>query len=163
MPAGVVRKSEPIWVKLDTALRGADTRRAVSQENVEIVRWAFDLLNRDGPAALDRFDEVFDPEVEMRAVGHLPDMSDDVRGREGLTAWFAEVFTSLDMRVEVDEFIDAGDSVVVVFRQIARGRASGAELTSSFAFVYGFRKAKVSCIDGYRTRREPVEAVGLWE
>ena len=140
-----------------------DTWRAMSQENVELVRRGFDLLNREGLAALDRFDEIFDPEVEWRAAGRLPDTRRDVRGREALTALFTEIFTSFDVRVEADEFFDAGDSVVVVFRQIARGRASGAELTNSFAFLYGFRKGKISCVGGYRTKHEALEAVGLRE
>jgi ketosteroid isomerase-like protein len=85
-----------------------------------------------------------------------------VRGLEGVKAWFGEIFMSFDLRVEADEFVDAGDSVVVVFRQIARGRASGAELTSRFA-VYGFRDGKISSVDGYRTRADALEAVGLRE
>ena len=67
------------------------------------------------------------------------------------------------MRLEADEFVDAGDSVVVVFRQIARGRASGAGVTNRFAFVYGFRQGKIDYVDGYRTKREALEAVGLRE
>jgi ketosteroid isomerase-like protein len=86
-----------------------------------------------------------------------------VRGLEGVKAWFGEIFMSFDLRVEADEFVDAGDSVVVVFRQIARGRASGAELTSRFAFVYGFRDGKISSVDGYPTRADALEAVGLRE
>jgi ketosteroid isomerase-like protein len=137
---------------------------AVSQENVEIMRSAFDTFNREGLDAFDHAAEIFDPEVEMRAaVGRLPDTSQAVRGPDALRAWFAGLLASLDIRLEADEFIDAGASVVVVFRQIARGRASGAELTSGFAFVYGFRKGKISSVEGYRTKAEALEAVGLRE
>jgi ketosteroid isomerase-like protein len=135
----------------------------MSQENVELVRSAFDALNREGLAALDQAHEVFDSDVEIRAVGRLPDTDPVVRGRAALKTWFADLFASFDLRVEPDEFLDAGDSVVVVFRQVARGRASGAELTSRFAFVYGFRHGKISCIDGYRTKAEALEAVALRE
>jgi ketosteroid isomerase-like protein len=135
----------------------------MSQENVEVVRLAFDALNREGATALDQADEVFDPDVEVRSVGRLPDTSPVVRGLEGLKAWFADLLASFDLRLEADEFIDAGDSVVVVFRQIAQGRASGAELTSRFAFVYGFRQGKIASVDGYRTKTEALEAAGLRE
>jgi ketosteroid isomerase-like protein len=66
-------------------------------------------------------------------------------------------------QLEVDEFIDAGDCVVVVFRQISRGRASGAELTNRFAFVYALRNGRIFYMEGYRTREKALEAVGLAE
>ena len=138
----------------------------MSQENVEVVRRCFDLLNRDGPGALDEIiDELCDPEVEiLRAVGRLPDADvSRVRGREAVKAWFSELYGTLDIRLEADEFIDAGDSVVVVFRQMVRGRGSGVELINRFAFAYGFRMGKVTSMDGYRTKREALEAVGLSE
>src|SRR4051812_26738090 len=99
----------------------------------------------------------------MRAPGRLPDMDTTIRGREAVKAWAESLFETLDVHLETDEFIEAGDSVVVVFRQIARGRASGAELTSHLAFVYGLRSGKIVSADGYRTRREALEAVGLRE
>ena len=58
------------------------------------------------------------------------------------------------------ELIDAGDSVVVVCRLIARGRGSGAELTNHLVFVYGFREARICWVDSYRTKAEALEAVG---
>ena len=49
---------------LDAALRAADTGRAMSQENVEIVRRGFDAFNRRD---LDAFLALFDPDVEFTA------------------------------------------------------------------------------------------------
>jgi ketosteroid isomerase-like protein len=135
----------------------------MSQENVEVVRRCFDLLNREGvEGVLAAIDDVCDPEMEMGYVGRLPDVG-GVHGREAVKTWFAEVLGTLDMRFEVDEFIDAGDSVIAVFRQIARGRASGAGLTDRFVFVLGVRDGKVTSMDGYRTKDEALEAVGLSE
>jgi ketosteroid isomerase-like protein len=135
----------------------------VSQQNVEIVRRGFEVLNRDGLQGALRFiDEVCDPEAEVRAIGRLPDVK-RVRGPDAVKAWFGELFGTFEIRLEADEFIDAGDSVVVVFRQIARGRTSGAELTDRFGFVYGFRNGKITYLDGYHTKREALEAVGLRE
>jgi ketosteroid isomerase-like protein len=135
----------------------------MSRENVEIVRRCFDLLNREGLAALNEIEVFCDPEVEIRrGVGRLPDMN-RVRGHEALKAWCTEILGTLDTRFETDEFIDAGSSVVVVFRHIARGRASGVELTSPFAFVYRLKEGRITYMDGYRTREEALEAVGLRE
>ena len=134
----------------------------MSRENVEVVKRCFDLLNKG------RVEEAIDtychPNVEIRrSVGRLPDLSGKLSGREACKAWFAQLLGTLDIRLEGDEFIDAGDSVVVVFRQIAREPASGAELTSRFSFVYGLHDAKVTYMDGYRTKDEALEAVGCGE
>jgi ketosteroid isomerase-like protein len=135
----------------------------MSQENVEVVRQAFHGFNREGLGALEQLGEVFDPDVEMRALGRLPDSTEVVRGHDGLKAYFTGLLGMLDMRLEADELIDAGDSVVAVCRMIARGRGSGAELTNRLVFVYGFRGGMICQVDSYRTKTEALEAVGLRE
>jgi len=65
--------------------------------------------------------------------------------------------------LRAEAHIDAGDAVVVVARQIARGRASGAEVANRLVYVCGFRGEKVTYFDAYRTKAEAVEAVGLRE
>ncbi|HZA89221.1 MAG TPA: nuclear transport factor 2 family protein [Solirubrobacterales bacterium] len=103
----------------------------MSQENVELVRRCIETVNRGGlQVALELIDEFADPDIELRAVGRLPDLGRLLRGREAVKAWFAQVLGTFDWRVEADEFIDAGDAIVVVARQIARGRGSGAEVTN---------------------------------
>jgi hypothetical protein len=51
----------------------------------------------------------------------------------------------------------------VVARQVTRGRASGAEVSTRPVFVYGFRGGKVTYIDAHRTKSEALEAVGMSE
>jgi ketosteroid isomerase-like protein len=119
-------------------------------------------MNR-GESAFDEALDLCDPEMEMRAPGRLPDTDTAIRGGEALKAWATGLWGTFDIRLEPDEFIDAGDSVVVVFRQIARGRASGAELTIHLAFVFGLRGGKLVSADGYRTNEEALEAVGQRE
>jgi ketosteroid isomerase-like protein len=136
----------------------------MSRENVDVVGRGFDLLERRGLEAVDEIvDEFCDPEVEVRqGVGRLLDVG-RVRGPEAVKAWFGEILGTFDMRIHADEFIDAGDSVVVVFRQIGRGRASGAEFTDRYSFVYRLREGRITYVDGYRTKTETLEAVGLRE
>ena len=132
----------------------------MSRKNVDLVKRGFELLNRGDVMALDEFiDEVCDPEAEVKAIGRLPDVG-RVRGRDAIKAWFAELLGTLEMRLEIDELVDAGDSVVVVVRQIAHGRASGAGLTSRFAFVFRLTDGRFACLEGYHTRKDALEAVG---
>jgi hypothetical protein len=57
-------------------------------------------------------------------------------------------------RTEADEFIDAGDAVIVVARLTARGRGSGAEFTNRIVLMYGLRDGKMTYLDAFRTKRE---------
>jgi ketosteroid isomerase-like protein len=52
----------------------------MSQENVDLVKRGFELLNRGDAMAFSEFiDEVCDPEAEVTAIGRLPDVG-RVRG-----------------------------------------------------------------------------------
>ena len=135
----------------------------MSQQNVDLVQRGFELVNRGDAIALSQFiDKVCDPAAEVKAIGRLPDVS-RVRGQEAIKAWFAELLGTLDMRLEIEEVLDADDSVVAVVRQIAQGRASGAGVANRVAFVFRFADGRFVCMEGYRTRKEAREAVGLRE
>jgi ketosteroid isomerase-like protein len=135
----------------------------MSQENVELVRRAYEGLNRRLDATLAVIDEVVAPEIEWRAVGRLPDTRGGVRGPEALKGYFEQLFATFDFHSEAEEFIDAGDAVVVVTRQTARGKASGAEVTDPLVTVWGVRQGKVTYFDAYRTKAEALEAAGVRE
>jgi ketosteroid isomerase-like protein len=68
-----------------------------------------------------------------------------------------------DLRVTVEEIIDAGDQVVVVAHHQGRGRASGVEVDTRFYEVYTLREGKVSRVDEYIERADALEAAGLRE
>lgn len=136
---------------------------SVSEKNVELVRRAFESLDRDGIAGVIEFiDEAVAPDAELRTTGRLPDVG-PMRGREAIKNWWRQLFQELDLRVEAEEYIDAGDAVVVVTRQIARGHASGAEVANRTVAVWGIRGEQVTYVDAYRTKTQAFEAVGLRE
>jgi ketosteroid isomerase-like protein len=135
----------------------------MSQENVEVVRRGIDVINEGKLEAVFEFiDEFADPDFEMRTAGHLPDVGRG-RGREAAKALWTEIMETFEWQFEADEFIDAGDAVIVVARQIARGRESGVEVTNRLVMVFGFRDGMVTSVDAYRTRAEALEAAGLSE
>ena len=69
-----------------------------------------------------------------------------------------------DDEFEYDEFIDAGEHVVVVQTQRYRGRTSGIELEwISIAQVWAIQDAKVVRVEFFPTRGEALVAVGLRE
>jgi len=95
-----------------------------------------------------------------RQVGFL---TRDPRGPEAVKNWWRQLFEEIDLRVEPEEYIDAGDAIVIVARQIARGHASGAEVEQRLTWVCGLRAGKVTYVDVFRTKAEALEAVGLRE
>jgi ketosteroid isomerase-like protein len=135
----------------------------MSRENVEIVRSGTRAL-KDGLPALNAFiDEFADPGMEFQAVGRLPDIGTAVRGPEAAKKWYAQLFEGFDFHVEEEELTDAGDAVVAVVRQIARGRGSGIEVANRIAVVFRFREGKMVSVEAYRTKDEAFQAAGLSE
>jgi ketosteroid isomerase-like protein len=132
----------------------------MSQENVEIVRRAFDTFNRHGPeAALAGLA----PDLEWHDLPDLPD-AELHRGHAGFLKSVGQFFGELeDYTVNVDETIDHGDHVVVCARNIGRGRSSGARFEQRIFGVWTVRNRLVVRAAWFRTRGEALEAAGLSE
>jgi len=83
-------------------------------------------------------------------------------GPEGMLDVAAEWIDTFDeFTMKGEEFIDAGDHVVVRVTQEGRGGGSGVPVTGTFWFVFGMRDRKVVTFDMYATREQALEAVGL--
>ena len=131
----------------------------MSQENVELVRRRLDAVNRGD---LDALVELTDPDAIWW------DRPDDPgagphRGRDAGLQHLAEILKHVDLQAHPDEFIDAGDSVVVGLRLTGRGRASGADFEEHEFHVFTLRDGKVTEQREYRERKEALKAVGLAE
>ena len=133
----------------------------MSQENVEIVKRAGEFLERrDWHGATD----LFDPNVELYGtVGGLEE-GKILRGLSEIGRAFDlendEVWE--DHRIEPQEFIDAGDRVVVLQREYQRSK-SGAELVIDTATILDLRDGRIVRMQGYMNPAEALEAVGLSE
>ncbi len=130
----------------------------MSQANVEIIRSLYEDWLR-GNMGLDRLD----PEISMVESDVLPG-SVSVHGFDAVRRYiesFAKHWE--DIRFEPEEFIDAGDSVVVVARLIGRGKLSGVEVTRRWAYVWTVRGGKALSMVGYADRAEALKAAGLEE
>jgi ketosteroid isomerase-like protein len=129
----------------------------MSQEDVEIVRRAYEHFNRTHAPAY----ELFDPNVEWHTAADLPDTGTH-RGHSGVAALFSAWAGSFDdFRADVEELVDAGDHVVVWCTLRGRVRDSGAMVELPEAHVWKFRGANVVEVREYRTRGEALEAAGL--
>jgi ketosteroid isomerase-like protein len=135
----------------------------MSQRNVEIVREAFDREARRDVSVLD----AYDPEVEMDfSASPFADFmatSGRLRGLGEVRSRFRDWYEAFEhVEADLDELIDAGEQVIVVFTYRGRGRASGAEVEwKQMAGLWTFREGKVVRVAWLRTREHALEAAGL--
>jgi uncharacterized protein len=134
----------------------------MSQENVEIVRRAGEAWQRGG---IDAMLEFLDPGVEWRVRPDLPE-SGTYRGHEGVRRLFTRFEEVLEGQgYEPQEYIDAGDLVVMPLHWWGRGRRSGAVVAErqGETWVFTVRDGRVATVHEYRDKREAIEAAGLEE
>jgi ketosteroid isomerase-like protein len=91
----------------------------------------------------------------------------DLRGaqpRYGVREYMASLHEDWEtFHHEPEQFIDAGDKVVVFVRTCARGRASGADVELRVAHVLTFGGGKCLGYVSYRDREEARRLAGLEE
>jgi ketosteroid isomerase-like protein len=137
----------------------------MSQENVEIVRRAFEEFTRGGWEPL--FDSFWAPEIVW-------DMSpSDIaglgiyHGHDEVRSFFEDWFSTFpfdEWEQELEDLIDCGDQVVVALtRQRGRGSASGVSVELEYAQVVTLRESKIVRVVVYTDREQALEAVGLSE
>ena len=133
----------------------------MSQENVERVK-AFTSLFKAGDR--NEWHEYFDPDVVWDTSASNMPSAGIYHGHDGVERFFSEWLGAwTDYRIEIREYIDAGGSVVMVFRQRGIGRGSGVKTERDFFAVYDLRDLKVVRYRQYESRKEALEAVGLSE
>jgi ketosteroid isomerase-like protein len=130
----------------------------MSEENVEIVRRAF-AYEVSGVGDRAEAEAVFDPNVVMNPSDERPSYGFDAM-RSNMERW-TSAFD--DLEVTAEEFIDAGDRVLVTAYHRGRGRASGVEVDTRFYELYTLRDRKVVRVDEFTDRPEALEAAGLSE
>src|SRR5215216_1542227 len=110
---------------LDDSSKQRDTGRAMSQENVEVVRRMYAAFHGgDVDGALSHFNA----DVLVDASKARPDVGTG-RGREHVTALVTSWLASWEeWREEMDEMRDLGSRVLVLSVQRGRGKGSGVEV-----------------------------------
>jgi ketosteroid isomerase-like protein len=133
----------------------------MSQENVEIVKRSYEAFNRRD---VDGAMELLDPEVELH--GTIGGLEEDlvVRGPDGIRQRFEIEDNDIwdEHRIEPQEFIDAGDRVVVLQREYQRSKG-GVELVIDTASILDLRGGRIVRMQGYMDRAAALEAAGLSE
>ena len=133
----------------------------MSQENVELVK-SFTSQFEAGDRNVWR--DYFDPDVVWDTSASSMPSGGIYHGHEGMERFFREWLGAwTDYKIEAREYIDAGGSVVFVFRQGGIGRGSGVRSERDFFGVYDLSDSRVIRYRQYESRNEALEAVGLSE
>ena len=128
----------------------------MSRENVERLRESIEHYITTGEsewAVLDEHVVVYDHDILDAG---------DYRGLEGYVRWLEDFGAAWsDFKISPEEYLDAGDHAIVVFRIEATGVGSGVTVEREDAMVCEFRDAKVVRIDYFNNRAQALKAAGL--
>lgn len=107
--------------------------------------------------------EVFGQRVEYAGEGWVEGPAWRLQGRDEavstLTEWLSQ--WRYPATLEAEEFIDAGDAVVVLVRFHGVGKASGVELDARYAHVWWLRGGLAVRFHVYRDRDQAFAAAGI--
>src|SRR5262245_51569376 len=133
----------------------------MSQENVEVVRQVIAARNRDDQHAALAYAA---PDIEFDFSASSGPWAGIYRGVVAVTRLWDEMSEAFsEFNWEPEEFIDAGDAVVVPMRFHSRGRESGVATVSRGAQVYWLKDGKVMRYRQCQSRAQALEAIGLSE
>lgn len=125
-------------------------------EDVERLRRAYQAFNEGGvEAVLDRLA----PEFQVRDRESSPDR-ETRHGKEGIKQLFDSYMEAFDaFRLEPEEFVDAGDQIVVSLQQRVRGKGSGAEVVGRIAHVWTMRDGTALRLRIFGDKESALEAL----
>jgi ketosteroid isomerase-like protein len=135
--------------------------RSSRKTTVELIRSGIDAFNgRDFETAMAVLrDDVTWERFLSRAEADFP----VVRGKEELRAVWESQVEAVDIRLEPEEFIAAGDDKVIVpSRMVARGSGSEIALSAPVTWVWTIDEdSLVAKVEAFETLAAALEAVGL--
>ncbi len=131
----------------------------MSQETVNVARNAVAAFNRrDVPALVEMTTDDFQ---WVTWTGTVETTVYD--GAEGLAGYFQDADIWEVLNLDVQEFRDLGDRVLVVGMFHARGGGSGVEVRAPYYSAFFVSEGKLARVLSFRTEEEALEAVGLRE
>jgi ketosteroid isomerase-like protein len=135
----------------------------VSEGDIAVVREQFDAVNRRD---FGRAMELYADDVVMYVPWTEGVPNPGVhKGKEAVGEWFADWFRTFDRdyRFKIEEARELGDLIFLFATHGGRGRASGAEVHGSNAYLHRVRDGKVVQVGFFDTREQALEAASLPE
>jgi ketosteroid isomerase-like protein len=130
----------------------------------EIVRgWYAHTEGRFDSEALAYFyEDVWDPEIDWRAIEGAPDDSGLMRGRDRVRAYFEELQEAFEnIVVRPLELVEVGECIVADMHFAGRSRGAGVPTELRFAVTFRLKDGRLTSGREYLTREEAIAAAGL--
>jgi ketosteroid isomerase-like protein len=130
------------------------------QDRVELAKRVVDAYNRRDVDTL--FAELATPDFEWFPALTRAFEGGCYRGREGVERFAADTRENWEeIQTVPEEFRDLGDRVLVLGRQVGRGKGSGARVDAPLVGIFDFRGGRISRFRVYFDRAEGLRAAGL--
>jgi ketosteroid isomerase-like protein len=131
----------------------------MSDETLALTRNVVAAFNRrDVPALVETITDDFQWVTWTGAV-----QTTVYHGAEGLASYFRDADVWEVLNLEVREYRDLGDEVLVVGTFHARGGGSGVEVHAPYYAAFSMRGGKLARVLSFRTEAEALAAVGRRE
>lgn len=132
----------------------------MSQDNVELVKSAFDAWNRGD---IEAFAGHASEDVAWLEVSGRPEGAPSARlGRDRMRRSLEALFDAWESyHIEVERLEDVGDRVLAVVREVARGRASGVEIDGRWGYLITVEHGQIVRIEAYRDAAVALQMAGL--
>jgi ketosteroid isomerase-like protein len=137
----------------------------VSRENpdlarIDMVRSAFDSWNR---GEIEAFAGHMAENVAWLEVSGRPEGGGSERiGRDRLRQSLESLFEAWESyQLEIERIEAAGDRVLVVAREVARGRASGVEVDGRWGYLISVADGQIARVEAYRDPAAALKEAGL--
>ena len=128
---------------------------------MELLRQGYEAMNRafaEGSDLLPLIRQGYHPD----GVSEMGVLEGTFHGREGFRDFVeGQLAIMEDMRADPDEFIDAGDTVVVPFRLSGRARSTGIPVEYDYVHVWTIRDGMATHLRLFRSKAKALEAAGL--
>lgn len=132
-------------------------------ERSDLIRRMYDAANRgDLEEAMAQLHPEIEVSLAMDPTEPIEGSRDELRGHSGLRAFWQLLWGSWDaVRIEVKDVVEGVDGRALSYETWTVRGPQGIEVGTEVVDVYGFRDGLISSCDGFRDKKEALEAFGL--
>jgi ketosteroid isomerase-like protein len=131
-------------------------------DKLELAKQVVDAYNRQDVDAM--FAELVTPDFEWWPALRRAYEGGCYQGREGAERFAADTRENWEeLETVAEEFRALGDRVLLLGRQVGRGRGSGAQVDAPMTAIFDFRGDRIWRLRAYFDRAEGLRAAGVSE
>ena len=126
---------------------------AVRKVNLEVVRDMLeDYVRGDYEAALPAFAQAVEVVTSLERFHGPAGVVEEAKRWEEMWS---------DYHFEVQDLVDAGDKVVLLYRQVGKSKESGVKVEERAGWVYTLREGKIARVEMFQDRETALRAAGV--